>query len=201
MYNWRKLTDTQRKDVLRLRKTNKLPWHSPPHRCGSGSQYHITASCYEHKPIIGYSEYRMADLEATILDLLAKSGAKMYSWAILPNHYHLLIKSNEILQILKEIGLMHGRTSRLWNKEENNVGRKVWYNVVEHAIKSNRHFWATMNYIHNNPVRHGYVRKWEEWPFASASIYLEKIGKERARTIWNEYPILDYGKEWDPPEM
>ena len=136
-----------------------------------------------------------------MLNFLTTEGAKTYSWVVLPNHYHLLIKSNAVLQILKQIGLMHGRTSRLWNKDENIIGRKVWYNCVEHAIKSNRHFWATMNYIHNNPVRHGYTRKWEEWPFSSASIYLEKFGKEKAKVIWNEYPLLDYGKEWDPPEM
>ena len=58
-----------------------------------------------------------------------------------------------------------------------------------------------MNYIHHNPVRHGYVTRWQDWPFSSASDYLEDVGKEEASRVCLDYPVLDYGKEWDPPEM
>jgi putative transposase len=65
-------------------------------------------------------------------------------------------------------------------------------------MRSERHYFATLNYIHNNPVKHGYVQKWQDWPFSSAREYLEKVGFEMASTIWKEYPVLDFGKGWDP---
>ena len=59
------------------------------------------------------------------------------------------------------------------------------------------HFWSTVNYIHHNPVKHGYVDQWLEWPFSSASDFLDSIGREQAMELWRKYPILDYGKGWD----
>ena len=53
------------------------------------------------------------------------------------------------------------------------------------------------NYIHNNPVKHGYVEKWQHWPFSSAAWYLEHKGREWVLDLWREYPVLDYGKSWD----
>lgn len=53
------------------------------------------------------------------------------------------------------------------------------------------------NYVHNNPVHHGYVRLWTEWPWSSAGEYLEQLGRAEAERVWKEYPILDYGKTWD----
>lgn len=55
-----------------------------------------------------------------------------------------------------------------------------------------------MNYVHHNPVRHRYVKRWQEWPFCSAGAFLEAVGRETAEEIWREYPLLDFGEEWDP---
>ncbi len=54
-----------------------------------------------------------------------------------------------------------------------------------------------MNYIHNNPVHHRYVKKWADWAFSSAGEFLEGVGSEKAKEIWLNYPLLDYGKDWD----
>jgi len=85
----------------------------------------------------------------------------------------------------------------MWNGEENQRGRQVWHNCLDRGIKLHRHFWASVNYIHHNPVHHGYVDKWQEWPWSSAARFLERVGQETASKIWREYPILDYGKKWD----
>jgi putative transposase len=96
---------------------------------------------------------------------------------------------------------LHGRTSFDWNGEDSARGRKVWFNCVETAMKSERHFRATLNYVHHNPVHHGYVRYWHEWPFSSASAFLSGVGREQAEKWWHEFPLLDYGKHWDPPGL
>ena len=201
MYDWRKMTPKQRQEILRIRKQKRQPWHSPPHRVGATNYYHLCATCYEHKPIIGISPERLTEFTERVLDAMKEFLAIVFAWCILPNHYHLLIKSDDILHLLKEIGEFHGRQSYLWNGEENCRGRKVWYNAVERYIRSERHFWATMNYIHHNSVHHGYAKQWQEWPFSSAPEFLEKMGKEKAVEIWKKYPILDYGKGWDDPEL
>ena len=46
-------------------------------------------------------------------------------------------------------------------------------------------------------MHHGYVRLWPEWPWSSAAEYLEQMGRAEAERVWKEYPIRDYGKQWD----
>jgi hypothetical protein len=62
-----------------------------------------------------------------------------------------------------------------------------------------RHHWPTLNYVHHNPVRHGYTGRWMDWPWSSAAQYLAQTGLEQAKRIWRAYPLSDYGKDWDEP--
>jgi putative transposase len=131
------------------------------------------------------------------LNACRKVEAKVLAWCILPNHYHLLVRTDNIKQLRKEIGTMHGRTARFWNQADNLQGRQVWFNFFDREMKSERHFWASLNYIHHNPVKHGYAERWQDWLFSSANNFLENEGCEKASHIWKEYPILNYGEKWD----
>jgi len=198
MYNWRKMSDLERQEALKHRKQHKLPWHNPPHLDIEGEQiYLITATCFEHRSIIGKAKERLLECEISLLELLRERLCEVYAWCVLPNHYHFLINTKEIKIIRKLLGRFHGRSSRKWNLEDGTVGRQVWHNCFERPMKSERHFYVSLNYVHHNPVFHGYVDKWTGWPFSSAPDYLEKVGKERASEIWKSHPILDYGKKWD----
>jgi len=68
-------------------------------------------------------------------------------------------------------------------------------------MKSDRQFWATLNYLHHNPVHHGYVQQRQEWPFSSGAAFLSEMDRERSAELWKAYPILEYEKDWYPPEL
>ena len=53
------------------------------------------------------------------------------------------------------------------------------------------------HYIESNPVKAGLVALAKEWPWSSARSFLEDAGIQKAQEIWREYPVLDYGKDWD----
>lgn len=201
MYRWRRLTPTQRKELLQHRRQHCQPWHSPPHCTSDSGVYMLTAACFEHRPIIGLTPERMAQFE---LDLLARCRAHcdaVFAWTVLPNHYHALLKTHDIHALLAEIGRLHGRTSYNWNGEEDSRGRQVWCRTAETGMKSDRHFCASLLYVFNNPVRHGYVEKWQDWPYTNVREWLASIGRKRAAELWEQYPIDRYGDEWDPPEL
>ncbi len=192
------MTEKERAEVLWIRKRRGLPWHTPPHLEFVGFvTFIITAACYEHAHIIGKSGERMAECEQELLEICKKTEAKIFAWCVLPNHYHILVRTDNIKLLRKEIGKFHGRSARFWNKEDDALGRQVWANFFDRDMKSNRHFWASVNYINHNAVKHGYVKKWQDWAFSSARDFLEKHGQEKTLEIWREYPILDYGKDWD----
>ena len=200
-YLWRKLTPKQRDELLAWRKHQGLPWHRPPHRAGEKTRYHFTAACFEHRHHIGHSRERMESFCATLLGVFAQRDALIHAWCVLPNHYHALVETTVILEVLADLGRMHGRLSFDWNGEEQTRGRQVWCGAVERYMRNDRHFWATINYVQNNPVHHGYVARWQDWPYSSAAEYLAQMGHDEAERIWKEYPILGYGKGWDDPDL
>lgn len=201
-YRWRELTAEERQRTLAERKLLKLPWHSPPHfSWDEPHDYHVTAACYEHQPYIGYSLERMEAFSHDLHQTLGVAAEQVYAWCILPNHYHLLVRTQDIQRLAKYLGQLHGRVSYVWNGMENARGRKVFHRASDRAIRSNAHFWATVNYIHHNPVHHGYVDKWTEWPWSSAIDYIQQVGRAEAERIWQEFPVLDYGKGWDDASL
>lgn len=201
-YLWRQLTPEQRAELLAWRKTRGYPWHSPPHRAGSGSQhFHVTAVCFEHQPHIGHSPTRLDTFTRDLLGVFTACDSRVFAWCILPNHYHVLIGTTNILTLLHKLGRFHGRTSHTWNGEENTRGRQVFFQAAERAMRSKRHFWATLNYVHHNPVHHGYVEQWTDWPWSSATEFLNQTDPQEAKRIWREYPLGDYGQSWDDPAL
>jgi putative transposase len=201
MYLWRTMTAEERCEVLKERIVRHHPWHGPPHITNDNQHYMITAACYEHRPVIGASSRRMGEFESELVELLTTRCDQVFRWIVLPNHYHALVRATDLKAVLASVGLLHGRTSHRWNGDDRCRGRKVWYRVAETGIKSESHFWASLNYILNNAVRHGYVERWQDWPYCNASGYLEGVGREEAERRWKKYPLLDFGRDWDPPDL
>ena len=202
MYRWRTWTNEQRQEILKERKSRKNPFHSPPHKVSEEtSLYLVTAACFEHRSIIGFSESRLRQFSFALCDVIAERCNQVFAWVVLPNHYHFLAQVNELKLLFSELGKLHGRKSFEWNAEESKRGRQVWCKAAETAMKSEGHFFATLSYVLNNPVHHGYCKKWPDWPYGSANEYLQNMGREKALRIWQSYPLYDYGQSWDPPEL
>ena len=201
MYEWRRMNTRQRAEALQVRRQCHRPWHSPPHFAADfPAFFHLSAACYNHTPLIGQTPSRMAEFESTLLEVMAACTSMVRAWCILPNHWHALVKTDDLKTTLRQVGQMHGRLSRRWNQEDRAMGRKCWFCCGDRCVRSDAHFWATLNYIHHNPVHHGYAACWRDWPFSSAAEWLEAIWEEEASRIWKSYPVLDYGKGWDDPE-
>lgn len=143
------------------------------------------------------SAERLAWFERQLLDTLNGIGAPCAAWCVLPNHYHVLVQIADMKSFGREIGRLHGRTSFQINREDSARGRRVWYDYEDRCMRSEAHYWTTVNYIHNNPVKHGYVRRWQEWPFSSVHAYLEAKGRDWMVDLWLSYPVLSYGDKWD----
>lgn len=202
MYVWRKLSLQHREEILEDRLRNGHPKHSLFHVASETTTYYlISAACYEHKPIIGASPSRMSGFELDLVELLSQQCRQIFAWTILPNHYHGLVDVCDVKRLLKALGMLHGRNSFYWNGQDGQRGRQVWCNAAETAMKSEGHFYASINYVLHNAVHHGYVKKWIEWPYCNAHGYLEAIGREKAEQLWRAYPLYDYGRTWDPPEL
>lgn len=196
MYLYRKLTPEQRAQLVAERIAKGHPPHSPPHIAQDETLYVLTAACYEHQPHMMASERRQKVL-AGLFEGFINAGSELIAWVVVPNHYHLLLKVNQFKDVGQVIRKVHGSTSRFWNLADKAPGRKIWYRYSDRFIRSERHFFTTINYLHFNPVKHGWAESPYEWKESSVHWYLEHHGRDWLREVWQKYPVKNYGKEWD----
>ena len=196
MYEWRKMSAEQRRAVMQERKMKHLPWHAPRHFGVDKDYYHISAACYEHAPILNSSS-RLTGFELKLISGLTDSEVgEVRAWVVLPNDYHLLIKT-KLPEFGRWIARFHNQTSTKWNGEDQCRGRKVWHRFSDRRIRGEVHFCRSVNYIHANPVKHGYVDNSADWVWSSFIGYEEKFGREELVRWWREFLITGYGEGWD----
>lgn len=126
-------------------------------------------------------------------ECLRKYNYSCYAWVILDNHYHILIRIKEHAEQLKSfIRELHAQSSKAINKLDNHKGRQVWYQYWDRYIRSQEDFWFRFNYIHHNPVKHGYVKNQKEvlnYRFCSFKQWIDKKGYNWVDSLFNYYPI------------
>ena len=70
--------------------------------------------------------------------------------------------------------------------------RRYW----EHTIRDDRDYANHMDYIHFNPVKHGFVRAPSDWPFSTSA----RCVKERYYPAdWASEPELSEAGEYEDP--
>ena len=111
--------------------------------------------------------------------LLHFDGSKyrLYGWCIMPNHVHVLIRTQVPLPgIMQSWKSYVGRRAMAWNQE---LGLKIpgaglWMrDYWDRSIRDGRHYNAVLYYIHQNPVVAGLCRNAEDWPWSSAGVSWE----------------------------
>jgi putative transposase len=168
----------------------------PPHYPDDRKTYLISAACFEHRAFMADEERRelfAADLLGTLAE---QAGGEIRAWVVLPNHYHVLV-TLDLKRIMTPLRLLHSSSATRWNKEDCTPRRKVWYRYTDRRIRNGAHFWASFNYVHANPAKHGYVAKADAWAHSSLRDHLEEHGRARLVELWNTYPVLNYGDGWD----
>jgi putative transposase len=196
MYRYRGLSDSERREVLQHRRQTGQPLHSPPHEYEGQGWFFITAATFEHRPLFREETDREWLLRDLFLEL-EQAQLDCAAWVVLPNHYHLLLRCESLRQVATALGRVHGRTSREINLRMRTTGARRWYRFSDRMIRGDRHYFTSLNYIHFNPVKHGYVESPEEWASTSLHWYVEHWGHDAVEACWASYPVLAYGAGWD----
>jgi putative transposase len=178
-----------------------MPDHHPPHIHADDTWYMITASTLNHAPLLT-SVQAKAIVRDRLEDLVWNFGISLRAWVILDDHYHLLLKTKIGRDLAGFIGQLHGSTSRKLNLHDSVSGRQIWHNYWDTCIRTEPDLWTRFNYIHHNPVKHGYVRNSEDWLFSSYQDYLREKGAEWLQDCWQRHPVIDYleGEEFNRRE-
>jgi len=115
-------------------------------------------------------------LRETVQNVKQKHPFHIDGWVVLPEHMHFIITLPvDDDDYAKRIRLIKSQFARkLPNVEYQSKvrisrhERGIWQRRFwEHTIRNDRDYSAHMNYLHYNPVKHGYVKAVIDWPYSS----------------------------------
>ncbi len=95
---------------------------------------------------------------------------ELYAYCIMPNHIHLLIKTNiEIGKIFSRIGAKFGYW---YNNKYDRVGHIFQGRFKSEVVEEISYFKTLLRYIHQNPIKANIVGKLYEYEWSSYHEYL-----------------------------
>jgi putative transposase len=159
--------------------------HAPTHCLSEHGTYIVTAGTL-HKEHLFNSFGRLDFLEGKLLELAAQYRWHLEAWAVFSNHYHVVGHSQPESASLNEfLGHLHSETARQVNEWDNAAGRQVWHNFWETRLTYERSYLARLNYVHQNPVRHGLVRVANQYRWCSADWLERTATPAQVRTVYS----------------
>ena len=157
--------------------------HSPAHRLDARSAYIVTAGTYQKQPFFRSRE-RLSYVCEALLKLSALYEWRLEAWAVFPNHYHFVASSPEKTSTLARfISHLHTTSAKEINRIDGAPARKVWFQYWDSRITYERSYLARLNYVHSNAVKHGLVRRAEEYDWCSAGWFQRKAERPFYETI------------------
>jgi putative transposase len=149
-----------------------------------GATYFFTVVTYRRQKFLTLPENRHA-LRNAIAAAKLRHGFGIEAWVLLPDHMHCIWRLPEYdSDFSKRWGLikaeftkqnkarLHNETwmnsSKHKHRESTIWQRRFW----EHQIRDDDDFEKHVEYIHFNPVKHGYVDRVRDWPYSTFHRYV-----------------------------
>lgn len=124
-------------------------------------------------------------LEAQLLTLAKQAQWQLEAWAVFPNHYHFIVRSlPEATDLGALIRHLHAVTARELNRLDKAEGRAVWYNFWDTRLTYQHSYLARLNYVHQNPVKHGLVPVANQYRWCSAAWFERVTPPAAVKTIY-----------------
>ncbi|MFZ6052734.1 transposase [Flavobacteriales bacterium DA487] len=152
--------------------------------------------------VVGWVDvFTRPNLRDVIIDSLRycikEKGLNLFAYCLMTNHLNMIVNADEPFQLKDTIRDFKKFTSKkiIEQIKEEPESRREWmlnlfsfaaktsskhkeyrlWQAGNHAIGlySEKFVWDKINYIHNNPVRAGFVKRIEDWKYSSAANYME----------------------------
>ena len=141
----------------------------------AGACYHIVNRGVERRRIFGVARDHERFLRLCYR-LKARYSVSLYSYCLMPNHYHLFMRTDRpnLHDFMQELD---GRYSQYYNRRCARVGPLFQGRYKAIVVQADEYGTKVARYIHMNPVKAGLVDRPEGYRWSSYGVY---TGKEKA---------------------
>src|SRR6267142_3293961 len=159
--------------------------HAPIHRIDSDGIYMVTGATLRKVYLFTTAE-KLSLLESDLLTLAKQYQWHLEAWSVFFSHYHLIARgqpdASRLDAFLKHL---HSDTARKLNRIDDSAGRQVWYNFWDTKLTFERSYLARLNYVHQNPVKHGLVKVASQYAWCSAAWFERTASPAAVKTIYS----------------
>jgi putative transposase len=131
---------------------------------------------------------RLDVLHRGVLTVCRDFGWQLEAWAVFSNHYHWVAHSpatdDDASSLRTMLGLLHTKTARWVNQLDGTINRQVWHNYWETRLTYQRSYLARLNYVHQNPVKHGLVPVANQYRRGSAAWFERIASTAQVKSIY-----------------
>lgn len=137
---------------------------------------------------------------------IASTQIYVLAHCIMNNHAHLLVRSENMLEMSKFMQKTNTMFANYYNKVVNRVGYVFRDRYISEPIMNEKYLINCINYIHNNPVKAGMVKECSEYKYSSYRKFLDeseilnisnKININLDKSLFIEPKIEDYFMDID----
>jgi len=133
------------------------------------------------KQTIFHDHGDLSTFVACVSRYVARAGACVYHWCLIPNHYHMVIELPWPAGLSRMVGGWQHVYAVRYHRKYQTAGRLFQGRFKSQAIEKERYLLACGRYVEQNPVRAGLCAHAWHWPWSSAGFYAE--GKRDALTV------------------
>ena len=119
------------------------------------------------------------------IEYLVKPFCEIVAYCLMPNHYHWLIYTDEKVfwnkvnsrsnldgsVLARKIGTLQSSYTQAINNQENRTGSLFQQKSKAKLLSEDDQPYICFNYIHQNPLVAGLVKKMEDWNYSSYGVY------------------------------
>ncbi|MBU1617894.1 MAG: transposase [Gammaproteobacteria bacterium] len=136
-------------------------------------QRHNNHLLTEHIDLLRHSVRQVKDAHPFII----------HAWVILPEHMHCIIELPEgdanfalrwrLIKLIfsRALPATESRCSSRQKRGERGIWQRRYW---EHLIRDQTDFNAHMDYVHFNPVKHGWVHQVSDWPYSTFHLLVKQ---------------------------
>lgn len=127
--------------------------------------------------------------EKVLLEAKEKYPVKIFSYCIMPNHWHFVIQPENPKHLSMFMAWLTQTHTQRWLVFRDMVGYGHLYQgrYKSFPIQKDEHFLQVCRYVERNALRANLVRKAENWRWGSA--WIRTYGSKEQRKILSDWPV------------
>ena len=138
----------------------------------SNAAYFVTSVTYKRKALF-VEEEAVSLLLLTIEYFKLTLDYRIFAFCILPEHIHFIIQPFGKYNLSHIMLMIKGNFSRRFNKSLGLTGHIWQKRFYDEGIRDEAMLISKIDYIHNNPLKHGIVTDIDKFAYSSYQYYFK----------------------------